>query len=460
MFTCKKLKFIDVSQNGFSGFLPPTIGDLQSLIRADFHQNRLSGSIPVQLFKAAQLEILMLQSNQLTGKIPTQIANLENATVLSMNGNFLKGTIPSQLSNIKQIRMLHLHDNQLSGTAPQIDFHEISKDTFITDCGNPSVLSTGAIDCKSCTMCCNSEGACQEQLLFWIPIRPETAVVVLTVPFVVMILSFIILRIKQTNISNDLMSKRDPKTIYEDDSVYCFVLSKKKLAWLLYLITATIQIWLFATYLDASNLLNEDSDFQFNFRCPDNSLMCDDESTVGRDGWALFYIVVLLYLGRDLALGIVQIIYALESSDFQLLLSGVGILILTTLGVFTSSKYNFALARKNTDLVTNAVILLFINDLDEHFLNLLMTLAPGWTNNVLEEIKENMKTKRDTQNQTRAIYDAPRRPESTTDVGLFEKHEAKTNDVSTDVQPTISTKSNIDNNFYLDQIEVSRKRQT
>ena len=48
------------------------------------------------------------------------------------------------------------------------------------------------------------------------------------------------------------------------------------------------------------------------------------------------------------------------------------------------------MAEKNTDLLTNAVILLFINDLDEQFLALLLVLAPDWTTGILNEIEARM----------------------------------------------------------------------
>ena len=475
LFHCKQLKHIDLSQNGFDGPIPPSIGELHHVQTISLDQNRLSGSIPVELFRSSQIQILNLQSNQLTGKIPTQIGNLENAAIISMNGNLLKGTIPSQLFKVQQIKSLHLHHNQLTGTAPEITFIEETKDTFITDCGSPSILSGGAIDCKTCTMCCNSEGRCQERDIFRLPIWLETIVVLISVPILFLLISrFVMLPVMQFILSRGFVSERDPETIYQGDSVYCFVLSKKKLPWIFYAITATIQIWLFATYLNASNVLNEDSDFRFNYRCPDNAMECDDESSVGRDGWALFFIVVFLYLGRDIALSMVQILSALEPPfvDIPLLVSGVGTLLLTALAMFTSFMYNFALAEKNTDLVTNAVILLFINDLDEHFLNMLMTLAPGWTENILEEIRKDMRSKR--RRTTMYVNDfvqSRRALESATEVYLFgvekarRKKKSKTNGsetqsgISSDV--VLTTAEIPDSDVELDfvhyrQIEVLR----
>lgn len=89
-----------------------------------------------------------------------------------------------------------------------------------------------------------------------------------------------------------------------------------------------------------------------------------------------------------------QLIGALAFGDIQLFVSGVGILDLTSIAVITSFQYNLELVEKNTDLVTNAKILLFINDLDEQFMSWLKTLAPDWSNNVFEEIGNNLREKK------------------------------------------------------------------
>jgi hypothetical protein len=41
-------------------------------------------------------------------------------------------------------------------------------------------------------------------------------------------------------------------------------------------------------------------------------------------------------------------------------------------------SYNLAIARSNTDVVVNSVIILFINDLDEQFFGIITSLSPKW----------------------------------------------------------------------------------
>lgn len=89
----------------------------------------------------------MIQSNELTGSIPTQVGNLINATALAMSHNSLKGGIPKELKNLQHLKLLHLHHNQLTGTAPVVAFQNLTKDNYITDCGNPPFLLGKAVEC-------------------------------------------------------------------------------------------------------------------------------------------------------------------------------------------------------------------------------------------------------------------------------------------------------------------------
>jgi hypothetical protein len=41
-------------------------------------------------------------------------------------------------------------------------------------------------------------------------------------------------------------------------------------------------------------------------------------------------------------------------------------------------SYNLAIARSNTDIVVNAVIVLFITDIDEQFFDVLVVISPQW----------------------------------------------------------------------------------
>ena len=396
LFSCNGLKIIDLSNNGLGGSIPTEVGYLVTLREIKFHQNALLGSIPNEIFDASRIEVLMLQSNRLTGSIPTQVGNLENATHILLNHNELKGAIPNELTDLKQILYLHLHHNLLTGKAPPIKFTTKHQNNYISDCGDPSYLLPKEVECKSCTMCCNSEDECQEQAKWHINISTLGFLFTFSLPIGIGIFAYYTKKMSTIPFISYFKDLRDPVYSYKDDSVYCFILSSNSTAWLVYLLTAGVQIGLFATFLGASSESDKFSDNSFPFICPNNKMDCEpkDSNVVARSGWILFFIVMTIYLGSDIVMSMLQIRKATALLDFQLYLSGFGLLSLTILTFFTSFVYNLAFVERNADLVINAVILLFINDLDERVMSAFKLMLPEWTEKRLAEIERKMVKKK------------------------------------------------------------------
>merc|ERR1712087_134954 len=102
------------------------------------------------------------------------------------------------------------------------------------------------------------------------------------------------------------------------------------------------------------------------------------------------YVVTLSTLGVDFLNSTFQIRKAVFLFDYWLLISGILHFGMTVLAVFSSHYYNMALATSNTELIVNAVILLFINDLDEQFMSVIQILVPDWFDDRVEEMRKNM----------------------------------------------------------------------
>lgn len=288
-----------------------------------------------------------------------------------------------ELGNLVNLEFLHVHHNQLIGTAPLVKFKEPLLNSFIADCGDPNWLLPDLLDCRSCTICCNSKRMCQANQVIRVPMALTVVMVIVFPPCtVLLLLYFFSILIKQDEEKRDLSGAND------FESVYCFVFANNRGAGLIYILTTAVQIWLFFNFLQASDFHNDDSDWQYSMRCPDNDLRCEDESSVSRNGWFLFLVVTSLYLGKDFVNSSLQIKRALMAKNLQLALSGFVLLGLTVLAMFTSIFYNMALAQSNTDLIVNAVILLFINDLDEKTMDLLRSMVPNWTQKRIEEVKD------------------------------------------------------------------------
>jgi Leucine-rich repeat (LRR) protein len=109
---------LELSENGLTGTIPPSIGNLSALNFLVLNQNNLSGSIPAQVGNLSNIRSLYLAYNQLTGSIPSALGNLSTATDIEIEANQLTGNIPASLGNIPNLSFLALNNNQLSGPIP------------------------------------------------------------------------------------------------------------------------------------------------------------------------------------------------------------------------------------------------------------------------------------------------------------------------------------------------------
>ena len=377
-----RLQSIDLSRNNLKDVIPPNFDNLKNLTTLMLHENQLFGSIPFQIFNS-RIKVLTLHQNDLTGSIPIQAGELINVEHFTLSHNSLKGEIPGTLKQLTKVLRLNLHQNLLTGTAPIIDLK--SNAQFITDCGEPSFALPAPLECTSCTICCNSEDKCMRNF-------PMNYLDWEVVPFVCggIALLYFVYFVFRTRFLAYFGDERSPSSIFSDDSVYCFVFTNSHVAHLIYVVTAALQMAILFQFLRASDPNNPDSDWEFTMTCPSNSMECLDENSVNSGGWFLFTVLNFLFLGTDILNFVLQLGKAVILKDFQLFLSGSILLFLTSWTIYTSATYNWALAETNTDVIVNAVILLFINDLDERVLSLFHKAAPTWTENQVHIAKETM----------------------------------------------------------------------
>ena len=90
----KAFTTIDMSRNKFSGKIPNSIGNLNSLKYLNLSHNSLTGKIPSSLGSAKALESLDLSSNRLNGEIPWKLTMLNFLSTLNLSVNDLVGEIP------------------------------------------------------------------------------------------------------------------------------------------------------------------------------------------------------------------------------------------------------------------------------------------------------------------------------------------------------------------------------
>ncbi|CAH2065582.1 unnamed protein product [Thlaspi arvense] len=121
----EKLVMLDLSHNGFSGRLPSRISETTErlgLILLDLSHNRFSGVIPLRITELTSLQALRLSHNLLTGDIPARIGNLTDLQVIDLSHNALTGPIPLNIVGCFQLLALVISNNNLSGEIqPELD---------------------------------------------------------------------------------------------------------------------------------------------------------------------------------------------------------------------------------------------------------------------------------------------------------------------------------------------------
>ncbi|CDP19927.1 unnamed protein product [Coffea canephora] len=117
---CQNLQYLDISQNNFTGIIPPHFLETHSsLIEMVLSENSFTGSLPPEVGKLVHLVNFSVSHNQLAGAIPISLADCSDLENLYMDANFFQGTIPPNLASWKSIQQLDLSSNNLTGPIPR-----------------------------------------------------------------------------------------------------------------------------------------------------------------------------------------------------------------------------------------------------------------------------------------------------------------------------------------------------
>nr|XP_019701563.1 receptor-like protein EIX2 [Elaeis guineensis] len=91
---------------------------LSLVMSIDLSLNNLSEVIPTELVNLHGLRFLNLSNNHFTGRIPRHIGDLRQLESLDLSVNTLSGMIPSSISSMYSLSHLNLSNNNLSGRIP------------------------------------------------------------------------------------------------------------------------------------------------------------------------------------------------------------------------------------------------------------------------------------------------------------------------------------------------------
>ncbi|XP_060193970.1 probable LRR receptor-like serine/threonine-protein kinase At3g47570 isoform X2 [Lycium barbarum] len=114
----QRVTVLNISDMGFSGTIPPQLGDLSFLLSLDLSYNNFHGERPPEFSRLRKLRVINLSFNNFTGQIPKFLGEFQDLQMLSLENNSFSGFIPPSISNMKNLGFLNLRYNNLEGNIP------------------------------------------------------------------------------------------------------------------------------------------------------------------------------------------------------------------------------------------------------------------------------------------------------------------------------------------------------
>eukprot|EP00984_Skeletonema_dohrnii_P033126 scaffold28633_cov67-Skeletonema_dohrnii-CCMP3373.AAC.3 len=188
------------------------------------------------------------------------------------------------------------------------------------------------------------------------------------------------------------------------ESVYSYFVTEEPIGWLAAFATLGIQIGILAFFVMASEpKLQEDTiDIQFTWKCPRDSDVCDNKADLTKAGWAIFSLLMIAFLAKDIINGCKLIYFSSKVSILgarvRYFIAGMGLFSITAFAFYVSTVYNNAIATSNTEIIANSVIVLFIMEIDEYIFAALEASNEKWTEHAAD--KEVFKMKEEIARQT------------------------------------------------------------
>jgi len=169
------------------------------------------------------------------------------------------------------------------------------------------------------------------------------------------------------------------------DSVYKFFFYNDLWGWGIALTVLALQLWMCFVFIGGSeyDLHDDKSDLVYTWKCPRDEENCRDTSGLGWQGWMLFIVLMVVHLLKDVVNGakLIALSGTARSRPHRRIRFFLGGLCLITAALFTlyaSTIYNEAIATNDTEIIENAVIILFISDIDEMALDTLGAIHSRW----------------------------------------------------------------------------------
>ena len=350
----------------------------ESLQFLDLSQNVLKGTLPVSLCKNyPNLQHLNLQGNELSGTIPTMFGLCSKLETFALSHNLLRDDIPAELEKMSNLKVLNLNDNDLAGKAPS--FPDGSLDYYVTDC-------LVSVDCETCTMCCDTLETCQQTSVqnFDSRVRVATVVATLIGLFALIFLTSLIYSFK---IDRDITVDDHKKgyNLVGESSFFLLFCTRHYLAWIVGLVACGSELVVYGLFIEAGLFESERTFWENTWTCDSGNLTCSNSMTKTWYGWYIFISILILFLAARMIKAVQLCVHSGKVRRLDFFFVSLIKALTTCVTIGASVVYNFATAETDTEMVANAVILLFIHDMDSYIFMLIDSVNSTWIKNLLEQ---------------------------------------------------------------------------
>jgi len=120
--------------------------------------------------------------------------------------------------------------------------------------------------------------------------------------------------------------------------------------------------------------------------CPSDKTVCLQQKTTNLAGWLTFTAILAIFLLQDFIPGALIFYESSIDFDFKGLFAGLTLLNITILSTIASTIFIYATSISNIAIIKDAVIVLFLNSIDEQMFMIIQRIAPDWVDDVEAEI--------------------------------------------------------------------------
>merc|ERR1711933_263955 len=172
------------------------------------------------------------------------------------------------------------------------------------------------------------------------------------------------------------------KKDFQEGSVYRFFLTKNYKAILIAFATIFFHVSVLNIFLRTADYRAEDNEASYKHTCPIDSLNCNTASKVTPLGFFIFICLLVVFLISDFVDGVLMVYESIRNSNRMGILAGTSVLFVSTYSFIVSYIFNTTVGVSNAEILADAAILLFLNDMDERLFETLEKMFPTFLNQI------------------------------------------------------------------------------